>query len=188
MKKRYLLTVFVLVLLFSAEAVKAQQALLTAAAKKVVAALKNKDMRTLSLYVHPAKGVRFTPYAFLSDTDLIFKKSQVKNLFRLRQTYIWGNHDGSGEPLNLTFSAYYGKFIYDKNFAAAPQTSYNMRSGAGNTVFNASDIYPKSNYFEYYFPGTKKYDGMDWSSLILIFEKSGARWYLVGVAHNQWTI
>ncbi len=187
MKKRFLPAVSVLVLLFSVAA-NAQQVQVLAVSKKVVTALKNKDMKALSQYVHPAKGVRFAPYAYLNETDLIFKKSQVPGLFVLRQTYIWGSHDGSGDPINLPFPEYYKKFIYDRKFAAAPKISYNKQLGAGNTIFNVTKVYPNAKYVEYYFPGTKKYGGMDWRSLILIFEKSGARWFLVSVAHDEWTI
>jgi hypothetical protein len=29
---------------------------------------------------------------------------------------------------------------------------------------------------------------MDWRALRLIFQKRGRVWYLVGIAHNEWTI
>lgn len=45
------------------------------------------------------------------------------------------------------------------------------------------------NYVEYHFPGfEKKYEGKDWKSLRLVFEKKNDRWYLVGIVHDQWTI
>ena len=31
-------------------------------------------------------------------------------------------------------------------------------------------------------------DGMDWSSLKLVFQPAETRWYLVGVVHGEWTI
>lgn len=168
--------------------VRAQKAQVLAASKKVVTALKNKDLKTLAALAHPNKGVRFAPYAYLSDSDLTFKRAQIPGLFLTRRTYLWGDYDGSGDPINLGFPAYYNRFVYDRDFAAARQISYNRRRGGGNTAFNAAEVFPNSKFVEYYLPGTKKYDGMDWRALILIFEKAGAQWFLVAVAHDEWTI
>jgi hypothetical protein len=33
-----------------------------------------------------------------------------------------------------------------------------------------------------------EYEGMDWRSLRLVFEKKNDIWYLVGIIHDQWTI
>ncbi len=188
MKKRLLLFVAVLIFSVSVQTF-GQQRQVSAAAKRVVTTLKNKDMRRLATFVHPTKGVRFSPYGFINtETDLIFKKSQVPNLMLLRRTYLWGSYDGSGDPINLGFPGYYQKFIYDSDFARAPQVSYNRKIGSGNTTFNLAEVYPTGKFVEYYFPGKRKSGGMDWRSLRLIFEKSGARWYLVGVSHDQWTI
>jgi hypothetical protein len=42
---------------------------------------------------------------------------------------------------------------------------------------------------EYHFSGfDKKFEGMDWASLKLVFENSNNEWYLVGIVHDQWTI
>jgi hypothetical protein len=29
---------------------------------------------------------------------------------------------------------------------------------------------------------------MNWASLRLVFERSGNKWYLVGISHDEWTI
>lgn len=182
----YALLLFTLTISANAQAEKKQ---VLAQSKRVVTALKNKDMKTLAMLVHPAKGVRFSPYGYIDeDSDLTFKRSQVTSLMLTRRAYTWGAADGSGDQINLGFPAYYNKFVYDKDFALAPQIVYNRIAKQGNTIVNIKEAYKNAKFVEYHFPGTKKYDEMDWRSLRLVFEKSGANWFLVGISHDQWTI
>jgi uncharacterized protein (UPF0333 family) len=158
-------------------------------AKEVVNLLKDKDWDELSNYIHPTKGVRFSPYTFVNlEKDLVFKKEAIET-FNLDPTkYNWGAYDGSGLPISLTFNGYYSKFIYDKDFALAKQVSTNKPIGQGNTLNNIPEVYSTASYVEFYIPGSEKMSGMDWGSLRLVFEQTGGKWYLVGVVHDQWTI
>jgi hypothetical protein len=155
----------------------------------VVNALMDQDMTTLSRFVSPQHGLRFSPYAYLKDIDQLFPAEKVPGLMEDSRVLWWGNYDGSGEPINLKFSDYYAKFIYDENFTAAPQISLNHRLGTGNSIDNIQDFYPGSMVVEFYFPGfDAQYDGMDWRSLRLVFMQENNIWYLVGIIHDQWTI
>jgi len=155
-----------------------------------VKALKEKDMEKLSLLVHPVKGVLFSPYSHIElDKHRVFTKEQIKGLLESDEVYYWGEYDGSGEPIELTFKQYYEKFIYDHDFANAEKVAYNEILQSGNTIVNISDVYPNAKFIDYYFSGFNPgYDGMDWVSLRLVFEKYDGQWYLVCIAHGQWTI
>jgi hypothetical protein len=180
------LLLFTLTVSINAQTEKAQ---ILAQSKKIVAALKNKNMKTLATFVHPAKGLRFSPYGYVNaESDLVFTRSQIPSLTLTRRTYVWGEADGSGDEINLGFPTYFDKFVYDKDFARAPKIGYNSVVKQGNTIVNIAEAYKNARFVEYHFAGTKKYDGMDWRSLRLIFEKSGKNWYLVGISHDQWTI
>jgi hypothetical protein len=187
MKRKVLGSLLSLILLAAVNAA-AQEKQVAAAANKIVAALKNKDMKTVADYAHPTKGLRFAPYGYLEKSNLVFKKAQVPSLFQLRRTYVWGETDGSGDPINLGFPAYYKQFIYDRNYARAPRVSYDKQIGHGNGVFNVRETYPKSIFVGYNFPEGADGNVMGWSTLYLVFEKSGARWYLVAVVHDEWVI
>lgn len=158
----------------------------------IVQALKEKDMSKLAQLAHPDKGVRFSPYGFVDkDHDLTVKPAAIEKLLSDNNVYEWGAYDGSGEPIKLKFADYYAKFIYDADFAKAPQTAVNKTIGKGNTANNMSEAYPSQRYdfIEYHFSGfDKKFEGMDWKSLRLVFEKDGSRLLLVGIVHDQWTI
>ncbi|HHY82503.1 MAG TPA: hypothetical protein GX505_07465 [Clostridiales bacterium] len=157
---------------------------------EVLAAIKNFDMEKLADAVHPEKGVRFSPYGFVDvDNDLVFTAEEVKNLAADSKTYLWGYYDGSGEPITLNFSDYYKRFIYDADFVNAEQVGYNKVLGHGNSLNNSSEVYKNSIIVEYHFSGIDpQYEGMDWRSLRLVFEKKNDTWYVVGIIHDQWTI
>jgi hypothetical protein len=114
-----------------------------ARAGEVVQALQSQDMAFVSAYVHPVQGVRFSAYAFVKDTDLAFPPDQVAGLAADSSIYSWGNYAGTGEPINLSFSDYYVKFIYDVDFANAPQVSLNHRL-SGELIDNAAEFYPEA--------------------------------------------
>lgn len=155
----------------------------------VLTAIKNYDMEKLADAVHPDKGVRFSPYGYIDvDSDLVFTAGEVKNLANDSKTYLWGHYDGSGEPIELNFQDYYRKFIYDADFINAEQTGYNKVLGHGNSLNNSFEVYKNSIIVEYYFSGfDPQYEGMDWRSLRLVFEKKDDIWYIVGIIHDQWT-
>ncbi len=156
---------------------------------EVIQAIKNKDMKKLKEFVHPEKGVRFSPYTYVdTKSDLLFTPAQLEKLPSDNTIFIWGKYDGTGEPIKLTFNQYYDKFIYDRDFANAERISYNKMIEKGNTINNIRKIYPNSIVMDYYFDGSKQYSGMDWKSLRLVYEKIDTQWYLVGIVHNQWTI
>lgn len=156
----------------------------------VLTAIKDFDLEKLADAIHPDKGVRFSPYGYVDvKNDVVFTTEEVKNLAADSKTYIWGHYDGSGEPISLNFSDYHKKFIYDVDFVNAEQVGYNKTLGYGNSLNNSFDVYKNSIIVEYYFSGfDPQYEGMDWRSLRLVFEKKDEAWYLVGIIHDQWTI
>ncbi len=163
------------------------QAVLDRAAQ-VVAALKAKDLVALSTYVHPQLGLRFSAYAAVKDTDQVFQADKLAAMFGESLVINWGAYSATGEPIELTFSEYFSQFVYDVDFANAPQISLNHRLGISTTLDNSQKYYPGSMIVEYYFPSfDPQYEGMDWRSLRLVFQADGNTWYLVGIIHDQWT-
>jgi hypothetical protein len=157
-------------------------------ASRVVQTLKNQDMLALSSFVHPVDGVRFSPYAYAQDSDQVFFAEQVAGIMADSRVYDWGRYAGTGEPIVLSFPEYYSKFIYDVDYANAPQVSLNHRLNNGNSIDNSAEFYPGAMIVEYYFPGfDPQYGGMDWRSLRLVFSEVDGTWYLVGIIHDEWT-
>lgn len=159
-------------------------------ANDVVLTFKNTDMKKLSHFIHPDKGVRFSPYSYVDlENDLVFTAIQIRNIFADTTKYIWGVYDATGYPIELTFVEYFKQFIYDQDFAKAKEIGYNRIIGKGNTINNNFEVYPGTIIVEFHFPGfDPKYQGIDWKSLRLVFEEKDGIWYLVGIIHDQWTI
>jgi hypothetical protein len=164
-----------------------EQAVLQRSAE-VIAALKDENMTALAGYVLPQMGLRFSPYAAVKDTDQVFRADKIAGLMSDSTVYVWGSYDGSGEPIELAFPDYYSKFIYDVDFANAPQLALNRRLGVSTTLDNSAEFYPGAIIVEYYYPGfDPKLEGMDWRSLRLVFIENEHTWYLDGIIHDQWT-
>ena len=160
------------------------------AALDVLDSIKNKDMATLSTFVHGTNGVRFTPYEHIDiQNDKLFTAAQVAGLGTDTQIYTWGSYDGSGDPIDLNFSDYYDKYVYDEDFINPQLIGNNVAIGSGNMINNMTTAYPNTKFVEFHFTGfDQQYEGIDWKSLRLVFEDVGGTWYLVGIVHGQWTI
>lgn len=166
------------------------RAVIAEQAGQVIAALREKDFLRLAGYVHPERGLLFSPYSFVNrEFDRTFSAAQLRQVAADASTYLWGYYDGSGLPIELTFADYYGRFVYSQDFAGMEQVGYNQIIGRGNTINNQFDVFPGAIVVEYYFPGADpNLDGMDWESLRLVFEEEGGTWYLVALVHDAWTI
>ena len=157
-------------------------------ANQCLLVLKNRDFKQLSMFVHPKKGISFSPYAFVSQEDVRLSAASVKSLKPARK-YLWGYFDGSGFPMELSVEEYFNRFVFDHDYSQAPEIGINRLVKTGNTVSNLDRAFPGASFVEYHFPGfNPEYEGIDWASLRLIFEKDGNRWMLVGIVHDCWTI
>ena len=160
-------------------------------ASRAIESLKQRNLRELSQLVHPVKGLRFSPDAFLNQkANVLFKATQLPGALQETRRRVWGTRDGSGNPIRLTFAEYYRRFVYDRDFASASEISYNGgRIGKSNTADNSVEDYPHAIIVEYLVSGTEpEQQGMDWASLRLIFEQHLSQWYLVYIVHDKWTI
>lgn len=167
-----------------------QDSVLLETTKKVLTALKNKDYVSLASYIHPVTGVRFSPYSYIdTERDITLKREEFTESVNKKDILIWGNYDGSGDTIRLTIDNYFKKFVYDHDFLNAEKTSLNKIMGKGNSTNNLEEVYSDCAFTESYFSGfDKKFDGMDWESLRLVYKKYGDRYFLVGIVHDQWTI
>jgi uncharacterized protein YcfL len=159
-------------------------------ADEIVKLMNVHDWATISTYVSANKGVRFSPYANVNtQQNVVISKAVMKNVWAKNPTSVWGEYDGSGLPIQLTFQAYVHKFVYDLDFAHAQVIGNNTIIGKGNSKNNLTDVYPNAKFVEYHFKQVDAENGgMDWRSLRLVFEKHDGQWMLVGIIHDQWTI
>ena len=147
--------------------------------------LKNADFAGLAELADPHRGVRFSPYAYVSpETDVVLSRAALAKAGRDPTVRHWGDYDGSGDPIDLSFAGYAAKFVYSRDFAKAVPT-FDPPPRVSNTVDNAREIYPGAKRIELYLSGKEDFD---WASLTLVFDVTHDRPYLVGIIHSQWTI
>jgi hypothetical protein len=165
-------------------------------AAAIIQAIGAKNLETLSQFVHPQKGVRFSPYPYVmagpggeGTADLVFSAADLPSLAGDPAIYHWGTFDGSGAPIDRTFDAYWDRFVYDADFARPQVIGYGEAVGQGNTINNIAQVYPQGFMIEYHFRNfDPAYEGLDWRSLRLVLEPYEGAWYLVGIVHAEWTI
>ena len=103
----------------------------------MIDAISDKDMKTVSKFVHPTKGLRFTPYTSVSlKDDVVFSVVEVEGFFNDKNIYLWGYYDGIGDEILLTPREYYEEFIYTKDFKNIEDVGYNEVLSGGNAVEN----------------------------------------------------
>ena len=159
---------------------------LRAHADLIVDALDNKDFEQLSTFVHPEKGIRFPPYAFIEEEEEpIFEAEQVSAFLNDNEVYDWGTEDGTGDTIELTPNEYYHDYLYIRDFMESNEVLVNDIEARGNMRMNVGEVYPDARFVSYYVPGTD--EEMDWANLILAFEEVNDDWYLVGIIVDRWT-
>ncbi len=158
--------------------------------KEILTAIKTQDYQALAGYIHPALGLRLSPYGTIDvNNDVIIKSTELVKTMKGDNKLFWGNYDGTGDPIDLSAKDYFSHFVYDADFTNAEKVTINQSSAKGNSINNIFNVYPQSDYIENYFSGfDKQYEGMDWRALRLIFQKVADKYYLIGIVHDQWTI
>ena len=158
---------------------------------EVLSALKARNMPEPLESCSPVKGLRLSPYVdidakqtvVLTTTDLPAALEDG----RLRRC---GSEDGSGEPISRSFAEYYETVHLRSRFRQRPSEAVPTNlAGSRRPGQTFRKVYPNAIVVEAHVPGTKpESEGMDWASLLLVFEQHDSRWYVSALVHDQWTI
>ena len=83
----------------------------------------------------------------------------------------------------------FDRYVYDRDYTQVPQIGVDRIMTGGNALENLAEAYPGCRFVDFAFPSADPVnDGLDWSSLKLVFQPGEFRWLLVGVVHGEWTI
>lgn len=160
------------------------------AACAVNRAIQEQNYALLASYVHPSRGVTFTPYSTVDlNVDLTFTSDQVKDLLQDQTVYTWGFEDGRGDPIQMTGVDYFARYVYDSDYTQASEIGIDRVMTGGNALENLAEVYQGCRFVDFSIPSADPInDGLDWSSLKLVFQMENNCWYLVGIVHGEWTI
>jgi len=168
-----------------------QSASLVNEAFTVLGHLATEDGAALANHAHPTRGVRFSPYFNVDvSSDIVLYPGNTigANMFTNTTVYVWGEYDGTGDTIAGEYASYHSRFVYDEDYLNPELIGINSIIGTGNMNNNIEDVYPNESYVEFHFTGfDSQLMGIDWRSLVLVFEEDNGVWYLVGVVHGEWT-
>lgn len=166
-----------------------QQDSIKATARQILISLKDNNLAELTKYFSN-NGVLFSPYGHI-DTAASKKLIADDLIAAINNKWVltWGSYDGTGEPIKLSVQAYLKKFVYNADYLNAEAVGFNEILKRGNSLINLKEVYPNLPFVDYHFSGfDQKLEGMDWTSLRLVFEKQEGEYVLVAIIHDQWTI
>ena len=162
-----------------------------ATAEILFKALMDKDWETFARYADPDKGTVLAKYGIVLPEDPVLKRMDWLSLFWDEGLHDFGFYDGSGFPVQETKSGYLDLFFRtdvprnDWKFSVAVSGSMEGRQAGELSPWSA---WPSAVKVDFFWPGTTKYEGMDWKSLTFVLEKVDGVWRLIGLVSNQWTI
>ncbi|GAA0432867.1 hypothetical protein GCM10008983_06870 [Lentibacillus halophilus] len=157
-------------------------------AYRIIDLLMQKNMNKLMSFVHPEKGLRFSPHVSVSADDVTIPKHDIPGLLDQEDTYTWGIKAGKGSPIEMTPNDYIEEYVRPQLFTpdSADTISINEIKQRGNTRNTILDMYPSAETVEFYNDGSADTE-MDWRSLTLVFQNYNGKRKLVAIVNNQWS-
>ena len=161
-------------------------------ALRVAVCIKEDDFAGLGEWIHPEKGVYFTPLSTVDlSTDRSFSAAEVSAFATDGQLYLWGVANGEGAPIQMTPLDYIRRYVGDRDYSLAPIISVGLVNKTGTRMENVSTVFPEPDYVfvEFHIPLLDpKWEGMDWSSLKVVFEEYQGSLKVVALIHSEWTM
>lgn len=157
-------------------------------ATKILNTVKNRDYKRLAPFIHPQHGIRFSAHANIDTIkDRKFSVDELITLAKQNRKISW-NSGWTDDAELLNVNQYFSKYIYDVDFLNAELKSLNKFHSQGTELNNIKEIYPGCNVVELFFSGfEKKYEGIDFRALRLVFKMQDKIFYLIAIVHDQWT-
>ena len=150
--------------------------------------IKNGDYASLSSISHPVYGVVFTPYSTVDlASDLCFSNSEIASFGNDDKTYVWGMSNGDDTPIEMTPSAYFSRYVFNRDYTLAPVIGNNYVIQTGNSLENVSEVFPDARFVDLHYPSTDS-ESHDWSTLRLVYEDYEGELMLVAVIHCEYTV
>lgn len=165
-------------------------ALFILVSEEIIRAIKTKNYKRFASFIHPQTGVRFSPYAYIDIVnDKVLSSDQFLQLLNQNKQINWNSSfESETNPEYLTVKEYFEKFVYDVDFLNADLKSINQYHSQGTDLNNIAEVYTEHTVVEFLFPGfEKKYEGLDFRALRLVFKVQNNKPQLTGIIHDQWT-
>ena len=164
---------------------------LSSLAYSVLEDIKAGDYDALSRVAHPELGVLFSPQATIAESaNKRFSAEEIASFGADTNVYVWGVYSASGEPIEMTPTEYFARFVFSKDFTSAPFVGINRVIRSGNALENIYDVFPDMQFVEFNMPGGEQdpADDFGWCTLRLGFEEYNGSLWLSAIIHSEWTV
>jgi len=166
------------------------QAIIEMVDSEIIILLNQKDYTQLADYIHPEKGVRFTPYSESKATDQLVTKEDFLDNEKTNSILNWGYYanpdDPEGFPIELTLNEYLETFVYQGDYIDSDAIGYNER------VNHHFFFLPEFEHIEYKDSIVVEHfiddDSYDFLSIKIVYQQYEESWYIVAFINNEWTI
>lgn len=161
---------------------------LVAAGKEVLKAMTAKDFSMLATLTS-SEGLSLNEIPNLDFSVSNLPQSQISQIPTDTETFMWGYTDGKGDEIELTRKEYFEKYLFNHDYLNAPVVAVNETLGRGNSLNTIIADSGERNFVAFHFAGfNPTYEGMDWTTLYLVFDLEGGKYKLRGIAKDNWTI
>jgi len=153
-------------------------------ARAAVEFISKKDWLAFTTLIHPKDGVRFAPYAFISELEgVVIQQKNFLEFTKSDKKTLWGEYEGSGDDIKLSWSAYYQDFLYAAPYLSGKQGNRNQELEGSSTVNNILKIYKPEEvaYYEFHLVDTVN-DG--WRTLRVVTKKADTGWFVVALVND----
>lgn len=159
-----------------------------AASQKVLEALAAKDYTKLA-ELSSKEGLSLNEIPNLDFKSKDITKAEISGIPNDNTVFLWGYTDGKGDEINLTRKAFIESYIYNHDYAHAPFKAVNETLGRGNSLNTIKADSVGREFAAFHFAGfNPTYEGMDWTTIYLVFDLEGGEYKLRGIAKDNWTI
>ncbi|SCY95234.1 hypothetical protein [Microvirga guangxiensis] len=166
---------------------KAARQAVQALVPKVLEALAKRDFDRLATFVGD-NGLTVSPYVMLDDSDVRLSRPDLQSCVTDREVRLWGERDGSGDPIEITCSQYFDEFVWNADYRQPDEVLYNEPRQRGNEINNNHDYAPDGIVVELHIRGDGDQAAMNWKSLRLIFRDGEKGLSLIAITRDVWTI
>lgn len=150
----------------------------------VLQSIKDKNLNTLSSFVHPEKGARFSQFIARYDSDLVLSSKEIVDIFNDKEVYFWGYNIFTDQPINENKSKMF-TWIVEQDYTLAKEITYNNPTDKHGYPEPYNKDYPGSIIVECFYEGENK--DLDWKTRRIVFEEFQDQWFIVGFNNAFWT-
>jgi uncharacterized protein YgiM (DUF1202 family) len=149
-------------------------------------ALINEDGEGLSQLIAEDRSLRIRRHWW--NPEVIFTKDEVVNLFDSEQSYSWGTADGSGNPIEGSFSEVFLPLL-ERNLESHTERGCDeILNGGTAGLIQLPPSYEGINYYSFYRPAGPDEFELDWGTWVMGVEIWQGQPYLSFLVHYEWEI